>query len=200
MPEQPANTINEEKLQNLVQQSEPSLVDSTVSSDSATIGVPVTSKAIGSTITQKSELPSMESVNVIASVPVIPEEPVKESQYIPNNVDTTLSVLEARCRRFGIPFDAAKYTMQKPSAGQNTQRGSVAKMLLGWLIGQQETGGAEKEVWSCEWGEKGDEYEEGIGLYKASFWWNVCGGKAKDGGTDETFRIIDLTYILFVGS
>ena len=107
MPEQPANTINEEKLQNLVQQSEPSLVDSTVSSDSATIGVPVTSKAMGSTITQKSEMPSM------------------------NNVDTTLSVLEARCKRFGIPFDAAKYTMQKPSAGQNTQRGSVAKMLLG---------------------------------------------------------------------
>ena len=131
MPEQPANTINEEKLQNLVQQSEPSLVDNTVSSDSATIGVPVTSKAMGSAITQKSEVPSMDSVNVIASVPVIPEEPVKESQYIPNNVDTTLSVLEARCKRFGIPFNADKYTMQKPSAGQNTQRGSVAKMLLG---------------------------------------------------------------------
>ena len=129
--QQPVVTANEEKFPNLVQQSDLSLVESTVSNDSATIGMVETPKATESSVTQKSELASQDSVNVIASVPLVPEEPAKESQCIPNNVDMTLSVLEARCKRFGIPFNAAKYSVQKPSAGQNTQKGSVAKMLLG---------------------------------------------------------------------
>ena len=60
-----------------------------------------------------------ESVPVPVSTPE--QKPEKE---IVNDVDTSLAILEARCKRFGIPFDPDKHrpkaqTVQAPQRQQN---------------------------------------------------------------------------------
>ena len=60
-----------------------------------------------------------ESVPVPVSTPE--QKPEKE---IVNDVDTSLAILEARCKRFGIPFDPEKHrpkaqTVQAPQHQQN---------------------------------------------------------------------------------
>ncbi|CBK25483.2 uncharacterized protein [Blastocystis hominis] len=60
-----------------------------------------------------------ESVPVPVSTPE--QKPEKE---IVNDVDTSLAILEARCKRFGIPFDPEKHrpkaqTVQAPQRQQN---------------------------------------------------------------------------------
>lgn len=63
--------------------------------------------------------------------PLQEQKPEKE---IVNDVDTSLAILEARCKRFGIPFDPEKHrpkaqTVQAPQRQQNNVCGDMALML-----------------------------------------------------------------------
>ena len=63
-----------------------------------------------------------------------PAQEQKPEKEIVNDVDTSLAVLEARCKRFGIPFDPEKHrpkaqTAQAPQRQQNNVCGEMAVML-----------------------------------------------------------------------
>lgn len=59
--------------------------------------------------------------------PVVEQEPEKP---IVNDMDTSLSVLEARCKRFGIPFDPEKHKPKVRAAGtQQSQQSNVSRKM-----------------------------------------------------------------------
>lgn len=63
-----------------------------------------------------------------------PAQEQKPEKEIVNDVDTSLAILEARCKRFGIPFDPEKHrpkaqTVQAPQRQQNNVCGDMALML-----------------------------------------------------------------------
>lgn len=80
-----------------------------------------------------------ESAPAPAPVPnpepmVQPAQAQKPEKEIVNDVDTSLAVLEARCKRFGIPFDPEKHRpkarpVQAPQRQQNNVCGDMALML-----------------------------------------------------------------------
>ena len=82
-------------------------------------------------------MPVPESAPVPAPTPEPMTQPAQEQKpekEIVNDVDTSLAILEARCKRFGIPFDPEKHrpkaqTVQAPQRQQNTVCGDMALML-----------------------------------------------------------------------
>ena len=90
------------------------------------VPAPAPQSGSGSGSVTDSEL-ALESVPMAVqeSVPVpvsTPEQ--KPEKEIVNDVDTSLAILEARCKRFGIPFDPEKHrpkaqTVQAPQRQQN---------------------------------------------------------------------------------
>lgn len=62
-------------------------------------------------------------------------------------VDTSLAVLEARCKRFGIPFDPSKYTKRANSRPSKSEVGDRGKRPS---VARATAGDATEAVWSAE--------------------------------------------------
>lgn len=62
-------------------------------------------------------------------------------------VDTSLAVLEARCKRFGIPFDPSKYTKRANSRPSKSEVGDQGKRSS---VARATAGDATEAVWSAE--------------------------------------------------
>lgn len=115
--------------------SEPEPV-STPASESTPVPIPVsTSMSVPVTNSEPVMQPVAMQESASASKPMAQsaqqQQPEKE---IVNDVDTSLAVLEARCKRFGLPFDPAKYrskaqTPAKSQPQQNNVSGKLPMMM-----------------------------------------------------------------------
>lgn len=86
-------------------------------------------------------------------------------------VDTSLAVLEARCKRFGIPFDPSKYTKRansrpsKSEVGDRGKRPSVARATAGDAT--EAVWSAERTIGKADGGSFGERPREARGAQKA---------------------------------
>lgn len=112
-------------------------------------------------------------------------------------VDTSLAVLEARCKRFGIPFDPSKYTKRansrpsKSEVGDQGKRSSVARATAGDAT--EAVWSAERTICKADGGSFGERPREARGAQKAIWTPVLCFLDTHCHATNKPFHVELLT-------
>lgn len=112
-------------------------------------------------------------------------------------VDTSLAVLEARCKRFGIPFDPSKYTKRansrpsKSEVGDQGKRSSVARTTAGDAT--EAVWSAERTICKADGGSFGERPREARGAQKAIWTPVLCFLDTHCHATNKPFHVELLT-------
>lgn len=112
-------------------------------------------------------------------------------------VDTSLAVLEARCKRFGIPFDPSKYTKRansrpsKSEVGDQGKRSSVARATAGDAT--EAVWSAERTICKTDGGSFGERPREARGAQKAIWTPVLCFLDTHCHATNKPFHVELLT-------
>ena len=112
-------------------------------------------------------------------------------------VDTSLAVLEARCKRFGIPFDPSKYTKRansrpsKSEVGDQGKRSSVARATAGDAT--EAVWSAERTICKADGGSFGERPREARGAQKAIWTPVLCFLDTHCHATNKSFHVELLT-------
>lgn len=112
-------------------------------------------------------------------------------------VDTSLAVLEARCKRFGIPFDPSKYTKRansrpsKSEVGDQGKRSSVARATAGDAT--ETVWSAERTICKADGGSFGERPREARGAQKAIWTPVLCFLDTHCHATNKPFHVELLT-------
>ena len=112
-------------------------------------------------------------------------------------VDTSLAVLEARCKRFGIPFDPSKYTKRansrpsKSEVGDQGKRSSVARATAGDAT--EAVCSAERTICKADGGSFGERPREARGAQKAIWTPVLCFLDTHCHATNKPFHVELLT-------
>ena len=112
-------------------------------------------------------------------------------------VDMSLAVLEARCKRFGIPFDPSKYTKRansrpsKSEVGDQGKRSSVARATAGDAT--EAVWSAERTICKADGGSFGERPREARGAQKAIWTPVLCFLDTLCHATNKPFHVELLT-------
>lgn len=112
-------------------------------------------------------------------------------------VDMSLAVLEARCKRFGIPFDPSKYTKRansrpsKSEVGDQGKRSSVARATAGDAT--EAVWSAERTICKADGGSFGERPREARGAQKAIWTPVLCFLDTHCHATNKPFHVELLT-------